>query len=543
MKKKLLALAIVSVMMITALCACGNSGSSIPGKGKVFRYTVNNVPTTLDPNLCNGITDNEFQHVLTEGLTRTTGGTVTPGIAESWDISDDGLVYTFHLRDAVWSDGVPVTADDFVYSWRRLVDPATKSDYAFASWMIKGGKKVNLEGADPSTLGVRAIDDKTLEVTLENPVAYFLSFLGNESHFAPVRQDYVEKYGSEFAKDPDKNVYSGPFILTSAEENRWEFKKNPLFWDADNIQIEQATAIYPSDEDEQIDLFKEGELDFAFIPNDMVAKYRNQKNVNHYLNGLIDYLYINTKCDNKILSNRNFRLALNYALNRKLYNHKANDDAYKPYTGLVFPGLNGKDGVTYGEVYYVDSYTFPIEGDIDLARELLAKAMKEMDISSADDISIVLTFPDSEENRRIAEELKSQWKSSLGINIIPDPQLRADVYSKIYPSGDYELGFTGWASDYNDPYSYLEIWRSDNTSYTPYGNPEIDEILDATITELDPEKRMDMLNQVERMLIEDAPLVPLEAKDKYYMLNPKVQNLTLSFCNITLDWAYAGIAD
>lgn len=543
MKNRLVVLTLVAALIISMLVSCGEPRKIDTGDRKVFRYTVNNVPTTLDPNLCNGITDNEFQHVLTEGLTRTTGGTVTPGIAESWEISEDGTVYIFHLRDALWSDGEPITAEDFVYGWRRLADPATGSDYAFASWTIKGGKKINLEGASPETLGVRAIDDKTLEVTLENPTAYFLSYVGSESHFAPVRRDYVEKFGNEFAVDPEKNVYSGPFILTTAEEDRWEFKKNPLFWDADNITIEQATAIYPSDEDDQIKLFQEGQLDFAFIPNDMVSQYRNQKNVNHYLNGLIDYIYINTESGNTVLSDRDFRKALNYALNRKLFNHHANDDAYKPYGALIFPGLNGKDGATYGEVYYIDSYAFPIEGDIDLARNLLAETMNRMDIEKPEDITVELTAPDSAENRRIAEEIKAQWENNLKINVKVRMELRSDVYSKIYPSGDYELGLTGWASDYNDPYSYLEIWRSDNTSYTPYGNPEIDKILDATITEIDQDKRMDMLNNVEKMLIDDAPIVPLEAKDKYYMINPHIKNLTLSFCNITVDWAYAGVED
>ena len=544
MKKKLLTLLMVSVLLITmpAGCGLGSTGGS-ESTQNCFRYACTNYPSTLDPTLCNGITENEFQHVLTEGLTRSSGGVVKPGIAESWDISEDGTVYTFHLRDAVWSDGQPITAYDYLYSWQRLADPATKSDYAFAAWIIKGGKAVNVDGASMSELGVKVIDKKTLQVTLERPTAYFLSYIGGQPSFAPVRKDYVEKYGDKFATSPETNVYSGPFTLTGIGENTWEFTRNPDFWDAENISIESALAYYPEEEESQIEMFENGELDLAFIPNNQVNKYRKQPNVNHYLNGTVDYCYINDKCDNPALKNRNFRCALNYSLNRKLYNHNANDDAYKAYNALVFPGLNGKDGVTYGEVYNVDLYAYPIEGDVDLAREYLKEAMIELKVKSASDISIEFTAPDTEENRRVGDELKAQWEDILGINVNLRYIERAKIYNTVYPSGDYEIGLTGWGPDYNDPYTYLEIWRTDNTSYTPYSNPELDAQLDAAIAEPDPDLHMDKLYVAERMIIDEAACIPLECKDKYYMINPRVSNLTLTFCNITIDWAYASLKE
>ena len=544
MKRKLLSLAVCAALVISVLSSC--SAVSSESDVKVFRYAVNNIPTSLDPSRCNGITDNEFTHAITEGLTRTTGGVVSPGIAESWDVSSDGRIYTFHLRDANWSDGVPITAGDFVYSWKRLLDPATGSEYAFAAWMIRNAKKINLEGADPDTLGVRAIDDKTLQVELDNPTAYFLSYIGSQPHFAPIRRDYVEKYGDEFALTPEKNVYSGPFVLKDAggeDGTTWVFEKNPQFWDAEHIRIDRTEAVYTYNDDDQISLFEDGKLNFAYVPNHLVTEYKDRSNVNHFLSGTVDYCYINTECSNIALKNRDFRLALNYALNRKLYNHNANDDAYMPYNGLIFPGLNGRDGVTYGEYYYVDSYSFPMEGDVDTAREYLGKAMNEIGVGSPDEISVKITAPDSGENSRVLNELKAQWEKVLGINVIISLEDRTEIYSEIYPSGNYEIGLSGWVPDYNDPYTYLELWRSDNTSYTPYSNPDLDALLDAAYTESDHDKRMDMLNKAEILLLEDAPIVPLEAKDKYYMLDPRVSDLTLSYCNITVDWAYAGVSD
>jgi oligopeptide transport system substrate-binding protein len=542
MRKKLLAFLIISALMICTFASCADSAAT-PSEDNTFRYAVSILPTTLDPTMCNSLTDNELQHAVTEGLTRTTGGNVAPGIAESWDVSDDGLVYTFHLRDAKWSDGQPITADDFVYSWRRLADPKTGSSYAFAVWMVKNGKEINLEGADPETLGIKALDDKTVQVTLVNPTAYFISYIGNQPSFAPLRKDYVEKYGKDFATSAETNVYSGPFVFSEVTENSWSFKKNPEFWDAENIRIDAAEVKYTKDEHEQVEMFENGELDFAYLPNDAVNEYKNEKNVNHYLNGNVDFCYINDKSDNKVLANTEFRLALNYALNRKLYNHNANDDAYKPYNGLVFPGLSGKEGVTYGEAYNVDMYAFPMEGDIDLARSCLENSMEQMEIASPDDITVEMVTIDRDAELRIAEELKSQWESVLGIHIKIRPEDHTDIYSTIYPSGDYEIGFGGWIPDYNDPYTYLELWRSDNTSYNQYSNEDFDALLDASVTETDPEVRMDMLNNAEILLLAEGALIPLQAKDKYYMLNPRVSDLTLSFFNITIDWAYAGLED
>jgi oligopeptide transport system substrate-binding protein len=248
MKKRFLALALAAVMVIATLASCSTpgSGGGSSEEGKVFRYAVNTEATTFDPTKGNSIGDNEIQHAITEGLTRNTGGEVTPGIAESWDISEDGTVYTFHLRDAKWSDGEPIKAQDFVYSWQRLVDPDVGSPY---SWYldtigIKNASKVEAGEAKPEELGIKAIDDKTVEVTLDRPMEVLLSAIGMQTNLAPLRQDVVEEYGNEFAATADKNVYSGPFVLTSTENNVYVFEKKPEFWDADNIKLDKVEINY-----------------------------------------------------------------------------------------------------------------------------------------------------------------------------------------------------------------------------------------------------------------------------------------------------------
>ena len=549
MKKRFFALAMVVIMVIATLAACstpGSDDSSSEGGEKVFRYSVQTEPTTFDLTKGNSIGDNEIQHAITEGLTRNTGGNVTPGIAESWDISDDGCVYTFHLRDANWSDGQPITAQDFVYSWQRLADPNVGSPYAWFldTIAVKNAAAVNAGEMELDELGIKAIDDKTLEITLDRPMAVLLSALGMQSNLNPLRQDIVEQYGEEFAATADKNVYSGPFVLTSTENNVYVFEKNPEFWDADNIKLDKVELSYIEKPDTALAMYESGELDFVKIPTESVEAYKDNEDADVYLNGNVDYCYINPNSDNKVWANKNFRLALNYALNRVEYNQLANNGVYNPYNALCFPGLSGKDGKTYGETYDVDSYAFPIEGDVEKAKEYLDTAMKELGISDPSEIEIEFVTTDAETNKKIAEVLQEQWQNNLGIKVNIRQVTYADIYGEVYPKFDYEIGYAGWGPDYDDPTTYLNLFRSDINWYTPYGNPDFDAKLDAAEAETeDSNARMDLLNEAEQILIEDAAWVPLQARNQYYLLSPKMKDVTFYSFSINLDWPYADIAE
>ena len=543
MKKRLLAAIISMAMVIGLMTACstpsgggGEGGGEAEGGEKVFRYAVNTEPTTFDPNMGNSIGDNEIQHAITEGLTRNTGGQVTPAMAESWDLSEDGTVYTFHLRDSKWSDGEPVKADDFVYSWHRLADPATGSPYQFIVGVLKNGNAIIAGEKDVEELGVKAIDDKTLEVTLENPTSYFLSMMGAQSNFAPLRQDIVEEYGTDFAATADKNVYSGPFKLVSTENNEYIFEKNENFWDIDNIHLDRVEISYVENTQTQVALYESGDLDFVKVPTESVEAYKDK--AQHYTNGNVDYCYINTDSENKVFGNTNFRLALNYALNRVEYNELANNGVYSPYNALVFPNLQAK-GTTYGQAYDVDAYAYPMEGDEAKAQEYLAKAMEELDIKDASDITIEFVTTDAESNKKIAEVLQEQWQTKLGINVKIRQVTYSEIYGEVYPKMDYEIGYAGWGPDYDDPYTYLELFRSDVNWYTPYGNEEVDALLDASKTETDTDKRMDMLNEAEQLLIADGAWVPLQAREQWYLLDDDMENVAFYYCSVNIDWAYA----
>ncbi len=544
MKKRVLA-AFLSMAMVAGLATgCGTPGGGKSdgdsADGKVFRYAVNTLPTTLDPTKGQSIGDNEIQHAITEGLTRNTAGDVKPGIAESWDESEDGLTYTFHLRkDAKWSDGEPITAADFEYSWKRLVNPETASPYAFIGDCLKNGQAIEQGKMDVEELGVKAVDDTTLEVTLEHPTSYFLSLIGSSGQFAPLRQDIVEKYGTDFAATSEKNVYSGPFVMTSSEDNVWTFAKNDNYWDKDSINLDKCELNYVENTDTQLSMYEAGDLDYVQVPTAYVSDYKDKAEV--FANGNVDFCYINSKSDNPVLGNKNFRLALNYALNRNDYNKLANADTFTAFNGLVFPGLQAK-GTTYGEAYDLNSYSCPLDGDQDKATEYLNAAMKELGIANASDITVEVVTTDADSSKRIVETLQEQWQNALGINVKIRQVTYADIYGKVFPEHDYEIGYGGWGSDYDDPYSYLELFKSDSSyNYSQYENPEVDQLLIASQDEPDTDKRMDELNQAEQDILADGAFGPLQARNIYYMLDDDTTGINFYYCSLNIDWVYADV--
>ena len=516
--------------------AAAENASSTSGD-KIFRYSITSEATTLDPNKSDSIADAELQHAMTEGLVRNTAGEISPGIAESWELSDDGLTYTFHLRDAKWSDGVPIKAGDFVYSLQRLMDPNTASVYAFIGEYIKNGAAVESGKMQPSELGVSAPDDHTLVITLEHPTAYFLSLVGSLAEYAPIRQDIVEKYGTDFAGDASKNVYSGPFMLTSSAAQKYVFEKNPNYWNANNVKLDGAEVSVIADQNTALAMYESGDLDFVKIPTDAVPNYDDKDQ--EYMNGNEDYLYINQGGSNPLLANKNFRLALNYGINRNAYIQLATNNVYTPTNTLVMPLVNGVEK-TYGEEYPMSDKSYPMDGDPDKAKQYLEAAMKDLGIAKASDITVTITTTDAESSKKIAEVCQNLLNSALGINVEVRQVTYKNIYGEVLPKGDYELAYAGWGPDYPDPYTYLELFKSDNPyNYSKYKNDEFDSLLKASNTETDKKARMDMLNKAEQIVLDDGALVPLQCRQEHYLLNPQMKNVSFYFSGLNLDWPFA----
>ncbi len=545
MKKRMVAIVMTIAMAASLVAGCGvpKSGNDDGGSGdsgeKVFRYGTRTEPTTLDPTKANCIPDSEIQNGITEGLVRNVGGEVLPGVAKEWEVSEDGLVYTFHLNeDAKWSDGEQIKAQDFVYSWQRLMNPETAAAYAYIGEYIKNGVLVEKGKMDPSELGVAAKDDVTLEVTLEHPTSYFLKMIGVQPQFVPLRQDIVEKYGADFAADSEKNVYSGPFVLTSSKNQKWVFEPNENYWDKDSIKLDRVELSYIQNQETQLAMYENGELDFTELPKVSVEKYKDK--AVQYKNGNTDYFYINCDGTNPALKNVNFRLALNYGFDRNTYNQLASEGIGAPSNVFTFRGLKGvdSDDSTYGEESKLESY--PLDGDNDKAKEYLAKAEEELGMK-ASDITVEITTTDNDAAKKQAEVVQELWVKALGINVTINQVTYAEMLQR-HRTGEFEIGWGGWVGDYDDPYTYLELFKTDCPyNNSNYSNPKVDELLEASQYETDPKKRQELLVQAEQIVLDEGAVLPQAEREVYYLIDDDVEGLVTYYVGINYDWRYVDI--
>ena len=329
--------------------------------------------------------------------------------------------------------------------------------------------------------------------------------------------------------------------MTKSEDNEWIFEKNENYWNADAINLDKCVLNYVENTDTQLSMYEQGDLDYVQVPVAYVPEYKDKAET--FTNGNVDFCYINSQSENPVLTNKNFRLALNYALDRNEYNDLANEGTYTPFNGLVFPGLQTKDS-TYGDCYDLNSYSYPLEGDSAKAQEYLNTAMQELGIANASDITIEFVTTDAESNKKIAQVLQERWQNELGITVKIRQVTYADIYGKVFPEHDFEVGYGGWGADYDDPYSYLELFKGDSSyNYSQYVNPEVDSRLVASQTEIDTDARMDMLNEVEQLILEDGAFIPLQARNIYYMLDEDTTGINFYYCSLNIDWVYADVAE
>lgn len=521
----------------TETTASGSEETSTTEGEKVFRYATTTEPNSLDPSMGNSIGENEIQYAITEGLVRNVAGDIQPGLADTWESDETGTVWTFHIRDdAYWSDGVKVTAHDFEYSLKRLANPDTGSGYAWILSFIKNADDVMYNGMSLDELGVTAIDDSTLQIELSYVAPYFLSLMGSSGQFAPIRQDIVEEYGQDFAATADKNVYSGPYKLVSTENLKLVFEPNEYYWNKDAINFDRVELSIVANNDTQLALYESGDLDFVLIPTAQVANYLDSPNHNEFINGNTDWMYINNA--DPQLSNKNLRLALNYALSRVDYNTLANNGVYQPFNGVVNDIVSGLDGKYFSEMY-PDNRIFPMEGDQEKAQQYLALAMDELGVTDPADIVIELTSTDAESTKKICEVVQNLLQTSLGITINIRQVTYNEIYSTVFPNHDYQIGYGGWGPDYDDPYTYLELFLGSNPyNYSNYENEEVDALLAQARVEPDQQLRMDALGEAEKLILEDAALIPLQMRTAHYLLDEDVTGIQFYYGSVNIIWVY-----
>ncbi len=479
-------------------------------------------PKTIDPGL-NGA--NDAGHIIGntfEGLVRERSGEVIPGIAESWDVSNDGKTITFHLRESNWSDGSPLTAHDFVYSWKRAIDPATASEYG---WIWHYTNVVNAEAAnngDVSTdeVGIRAVDDLTFEVTLSAPTDYFVS-LTSFYHFRPVKQSSVEA-GPEgaWAKDPALAVSNGPFVLTSYTiGDGLTLEKNANFWNADQVGLDIINVKFIDSASTGYNAYKAGEFDFldqnSIPPAEIPALIA--ENPEFYIYPLLGTYYYNFNMNLDLWKDVRVRKALSYGIDReRIVETLARGNV--PAAGFVPPGFPDHEGNDFFET----AGTYGVstdDGSVEEAKRLLAEAGYP---DGEGFPSFVLLYNTAEGHQLVAEMVQEMWKTNLGIECTLENQEWA-VFQDTRKQGDYEVSRGGWITDFLDPMGLLAIFVEGNDYNDPkYNNPAYNEAM-AVASSTYGQDHYEALYKAQDILMNDMPVIPVYHYTDFFLSSPKIK--------------------
>jgi oligopeptide transport system substrate-binding protein len=522
--KRIMTFSLILTVLVAALSfgtAQGESGttSTVP---QVLNWNLGADPKTIDPGL-NGATDgSDICNNTFEGLVREQSGKVIPGIAERWEVSDDGKVYTFYLRESTWSDGTPLTANDFVYSWKRGIDPKTASEYGWL-WEytnVLNAAKANAGEASLDSVGVRAVDDYTFEVTLEFPTDYFASF-ASFTHFMPVKQAAVEAPGGEdgaWAKDPELAVSNGPFKLTSYTiGDGLTLEKNEYYWNADAVQLETINVKFIDIQSTAYTAYQAGEFDFLNdVPPTEVPKLIAE-NPEFYVFPYLGTYYYNFNMDLPQWQDARVRRALTLAIDReKIVEVLAGGQV--PAAGFVPPGMPDDQGRDFFET----AGTYGITTDsskVSEAQELLAEAGYP---NGEGFPSFVLMYNTSEGHQLVAEMVQEMWKTNLGITCTLENQEWA-VFQDTRKEGDYEVARGGWITDFLDPMGLLAIFVDGNTYNDPnYNNPDYNAAMERARTTSGAE-HFEALYEAQDILMTDLPIIPVYHYTDTMLSSPKLK--------------------
>jgi len=470
-------------------------------------------PDTLDPHFASGTWENRVIGDMFIGLlTEAADGTAIPGAATDWTISDDGLVYTFDLRDdAVWSDGEPVTADDFVFSLQRILTPETAAQYSFLLYPIANAVEVNAGDMEPSELGVRAVDDDTLEITLAQPTPFFLELLTHYTAW-PVPQHVVEEHGNAWIRAENIAV-NGPYILDEwVPQTHVHLVRNDAFWDNDNVAVDEVYWYPTEDRAAAMRRFRAGELDantdFAseqieFLRAEMPDSYR----IAPYLG--IYYYPINST--DPALSDPNVRLALNLAINREAITDQVLRTGEIPAASFV-PPIPGYEPATapYADMSYDDA----------LAE---AQALMEGAGYGPDNrMSLVLRYNTSENHRRIAVAVSAMWQA-----IYIDTELfntDVAVHYNDLEQADFQVARAGWIADYPDAQNFLNLLETaaGDFNYGRWQNEEYDNLMQEAMLTTDLEARAEIMRAAEQIALDDAANIPIYYYVSKNLVSPNI---------------------
>ncbi len=540
---KRLAVGTLAGVLAVSLVACGGttpaSSAAASGASSAAATTGSNIlnvmveveVASLDPQLATDGTSFEVIADYTDGLMQMDStGKAVAAIAESYDLSDDGMTYTFHLRkDATWSNGDPVTADDFVFGWQRAADPANASEYSYMLsdiGQIKNAAEI-IAGEKPVTdLGVTAVDANTLKVELNVPVSYFLSLMYFPT-FYPINRTFFEGLAAgTFGTSPETVLSNGAFKLDSYEPATLAFSlvKNPDYYNAANVKLDGLNYQVIKDSQQAFLSYQNGDLDIVKLSGDQVDQVTGDPELNVVGAGYMWYITMNGH-DVPALNNANMRLAITNAVNRaSIVSDVVKDGSVATYTAVPPQFATGPDGTDFS----ADQTRFAdvCADDAAKAAEYYAKAKEEL---GQDTFTFELLLEDQTETQNVAAVLKEQIEKALpgvtlNLKVEPKKQRVEDIQN-----GNYEVCLTRWGPDYADPMTYLNMWVTDNSNnYGLWSNSEYDQIIaDCTTGKYitDAEARWSALYDAEKIVMDEAVIAPLYTKADANMIKSNISNI------------------
>lgn len=539
----------MSLVLVTVLAACGKHISQSSGNGKYASSQVLNLsyPSSLDSiDISNmsgyGSTGNIFESLYRLGK----NGSITPGLAKSTKVSKDGKTYTFTIRNAKWSDGSKITAQDFVYSWKRTVTPATKSQYAYLFSGVKNADEIVAGKKSPSTLGVKAQGEHTFIVTLDKPITYFKKLM-TYPLFGPISEKAVKKWGNKYATKAQYMLYSGPFKLTgwTGTNNSWQFVKNNQYWDKKAVHLQKINYTVNESTTTTLNLFQEKKLDLTQLASEQVKNMKSSSDYTTYPYSITAFLVYNFQDSNatikKALNNAKIRQAISLSINRKTLVKNVIGDAstvsktFVPQD-LVKDAKTGKDFADESTVKNSTSYNKA------LAQKLWKQGLKETGIKK---LSIQLLASNDEPNKPISQYLKSALEKNLDGLTVNLSNIPSKVASSRAQSGDFDLYLSGWGADFNDPISHLQIMTNNSGyNYGKYNSSTYNALVnkaqnqDANDTSA---RWQDMIN-AEKMIMKDQGITPLYQTVYSYLQNPKVKGIIHNTAGTQWNYKYAYIA-
>ena len=521
-KHIVLAFGIALVALIGAGCHQQKAARPPCPKGKVCVEFGNSAdPATLDPAKTTLVTEGAIQRELMEGLLAddAAGGSL-PGVAKSWETSADGLVWTFHLRPSLWSDGVPVTAHDFVFSYRRILDPKTASSYAYLMYLVKNGKAINDGKAAPETLGAVALDDHTLQLTLEHPAPYLPQLLRHTSYY-PAPEHVVRRWGDAWTQ-PGHLVGNGPYRLVSWRLGDYlRIEKNPFYRDAGKVCIDRIDFYPTQDQISAERRVKRGELDLNnAIQSSRVAYLRSAGGMAAYVHThpwiYSAYIGLNVR-GTPALQDVRVRRAISMAIDRDFIVNKLLRAGQVPSTAFVPPGIAGYVPAGPGRPHqsWADG---PLAQRQAQARRLLAEA----GYSPKHPLKLTYTTANSSNTLLIIQSIQADL-AAVGIqaSILQED---GQVAFQSFEAGDFQIGGMGWIADYDDPLTYLALLKSDTgaQNYGGYANPVYDHLLDLADHEPDGTKRAQLLAKAEQIMLDDAYIAPILIGVNLALVSPRI---------------------